>query len=63
MDFEGVKSSEEQNKNSKRKATGRIPVLLLFVSVLLIAVGLLLGQNSAVYSKAVKICLECVGIG
>ena len=38
-------------------------LIALFASVTLIIVGLLQGQNSSVLAKAVKICLECIGIG
>lgn len=38
-------------------------VLLLGISVILIAVGLILKQNAAVMTKAITVCLECVGIG
>lgn len=38
-------------------------ILLLTVSVVCIGVGLLDGQQTTVLSKAIRICLECVGIG
>lgn len=38
-------------------------ILLLAVSVVCIGVGLLDGQHTTVLSKAIRICLECVGIG
>ena len=37
--------------------------LLLIVSAALVIVGATQGQAAQVLSKAVKICLECVGIG
>lgn len=37
--------------------------LMLALSALLICAGLLQGQQMDVLTKAVKICLECVGIG
>jgi len=37
--------------------------VLLAVSAVLIAVGAHLSQNADVWSKAVRVCLECVGIG
>ena len=41
----------------------RIQALLLAAAALLIAVGALTGQGTAVLTKAARICLECVGIG
>lgn len=35
----------------------------LAVSAALIAAGLALGQHQEVLQKAVRICLECIGIG
>lgn len=36
---------------------------LLGIAVVLIAVGLLKQEHLEVMQKAVKICLECIGIG
>jgi len=38
-------------------------IVLLAASVVLLVVGILLGEVEAVLSKAVNLCLECVGIG
>lgn len=38
-------------------------LIALAASITLIITGLLLGQNHAVLTKAINICLECIGIG
>ena len=45
---------------NKRKA---ICGVILAAGVLLTAAGLLRGEAAEVYQKAVRICLECIGIG
>lgn len=37
--------------------------IVLLLAAALIGAGLLLGQQVAVMEKAVRICMECVGIG
>lgn len=37
--------------------------MILLVAVCSITIGILQGQNQMVLQKAIKICLECVGIG
>ena len=36
---------------------------LLLAGAALLCVGIFLGQHQAVLAKAIRICLECVGIG
>ena len=38
-------------------------LLILAAAVLLIVVGIFQGQHTQVLAKAVRICMECVGIG
>ena len=48
----------------KKEKTGRGTGLLLLAAGAVLAVtGLALGQYADVLAKAVRICLECVGIG
>ena len=37
--------------------------LLLLVGAALTAAGAIAGQSTAVMTKAIRICMECVGIG
>ena len=38
-------------------------VILITAAVLLIVIGILLQQHESVLNKAVRICMECVGLG
>ena len=38
-------------------------VIILIVSIVLIVAGIALGDHEDVMSKAVRICMECIGIG
>lgn len=40
-----------------------VPILLLAVGAALIALGVLRTEHSTVLKKAIRICLECIGIG
>lgn len=40
-----------------------IAVLLIAVSAGLVAAGIMRGETVTVLTKAVNICLECIGIG
>ena len=47
-------------KNTKSRKT---PFLLLLLFLVLLLVGINVGEVSAVWEKAVRICLSCIGIG
>lgn len=40
-----------------------IPWSLLALGVIFVAIGVLLGENTVVWRKAVNICMECIGLG
>lgn len=37
--------------------------LLLAIGVVLMASGVMNGEHTEVFQKAIRICLECIGIG
>ncbi len=41
----------------------RLPWVLLALSLVLMAAGLLLGEYRTVLEKAITVCLDCIGIG
>ena len=45
----------------KQKAAAQL--VLLFVGAVFVVYGAMRGEAGVVLAKAVKICLECVGIG
>lgn len=44
-------------KNSK------LAIAIITIAAIAIAIGIIGGEPQAVWSKAVRICLECIGIG
>ena len=40
-----------------------LQVFLLLAGVAMVCLGVWRGESAAVLSKAIKLCLECVGIG
>ena len=49
-----------ESENGKRVT---IAVLLLAVSAGLVTAGVMRGEVLVVFTKAVNICLECIGVG
>jgi len=41
----------------------KLPVILFVASLILIVVGIRLGEFKAALEKAITICLNCIGIG
>jgi hypothetical protein len=49
-------------KQSKGKVS-RLPLLLLAAGALFVFLGIYRGETRVVLQKAIRICLECIGIG
>nr|WP_255348607.1 CD1871A family CXXC motif-containing protein [Peptoniphilus sp. oral taxon 836] len=47
----------------KNKLKSKLQFIFLIISVLMIATGVYRNEVQTVLSKAIRICLECVGIG
>lgn len=47
----------------KEKSNVIVGSLLFLVSIAFILIGIMNGQEMEVLRKAVRICLECIGIG
>ena len=49
-----------------RRRTGQngwIAVILMLAGAVMMGIGIMRGELSTVFTKAVNICLECIGIG
>lgn len=52
---------ERSNKNLKCKKSSQI--VLLITGITMVSYGVIRGEAAVVLGKAIKLCLECVGIG
>jgi hypothetical protein len=55
-----ILTGQTDMKNAQSRKT---PFLLLFLFLVLLLVGINVGEVSAVWEKAVRVCLSCIGIG
>ncbi len=47
----------------KKSIMNHSGILLIAASVVLIAIGVFSHENQIVLTKAINVCLECIGIG
>lgn len=47
----------------KKKFSPYIKYIVLVLAVVLIAAGVMRGENKIILTKAINICLECIGVG
>ena len=52
-----------KKKNSQTPKIRKAPFVVIFVFLVLGAVGISLGEPSRVLEQAKQICLSCIGIG
>ncbi len=58
-----MKPTPENETAGGRKPAGYLPYLVLLLAAILLAAGILLGENGLVQRNAHYLCLECIGIG
>ena len=46
-----------------RRSRFVLPAILMAVGAAMIVLGVLSGELTAILNKAIRICLECIGIG
>lgn len=52
-----------QNSFSELSQKNFFKISLLLIAAAFIAIGILRGENMLVLQKAVRICMECIGLG
>lgn len=40
-----------------------VKYVILLTSIIFIIIGVNAGEHNTIYNKAIRICLECIGIG
>lgn len=55
--------NDDYGVSGMRKERGVLTAYAVVTAAGLVIIGLLKGQNVSVWEKAVRICLECIGIG
>ena len=63
MRYDGSRKSERVMELSHVKKKTAAQALLLVVGIAMLCFGVWRGEAATVLSKAIKLCLECVGIG
>lgn len=59
----GVGGQGEPASGVPRETSPRLTYALLAVSVALCVYGFVTGEAQVVLTKAIRVCLECIGIG
>ena len=60
---EGIMSNNEMTTTNKKPVKVVIPAVILFAGIIMMFFGILRGEPQMIFQKAIRICLECIGIG